>query len=71
MGHKVRWTDPFSKQTGTGSWKKLGPAFMGIFWDHSKTIEKWKLPIDPASQSGDCTMQGLQSFTLKATKQSS
>jgi hypothetical protein len=70
MAHNVRWTDPFNKMTGTGSWKKLDRNTMGIFWNNSKTVETWKLPIDLAAQSGNCLMQGQQpSFTLKATKQ--
>ena len=70
MAHNVRWTDPFNKMTGTGSWKKLNPKSMGIFWKNSKTAETWKLPIDPAAQTGEYLMGGNPpTFTVKATKQ--
>jgi len=72
MAHKVRWTDPFNRSTGTGTWKKVDKTSMRILWDNSKTIETWKLPVDPASQSGECQMQGQPpALPLRATKQAS
>ncbi len=62
----VTWLDPFNQKTGRGRWTVKG-SLISISWTNSKTIETWNLPLQPAAQTGSCTMDG-EDYDLHAVR---
>jgi hypothetical protein len=66
---RVRWTDPFNKETGTGKWQ-IQKNSVVFTWDPpSKTRESWDYPLIRSGATGRTTMESVGYGSVMAVKQ--
>ena len=64
----VRWTDPFNKDTGSGTWSlSTDMQLLTFAWSGSGTKEEWSMPADTGRQTGRSVMKS-GSYTVAAVK---
>jgi len=64
----VRWTDPFNRETGLGTWSlSTNMQLLTFAWNGSTTREEWSMPIDTRHQTGRSVMK-TGSYSVAAVK---
>jgi hypothetical protein len=66
-GGRVKWTDPFNGQIGTGQWTITKDGLYTWWSPTSRTTEEWKGPLDAPSLNGTARMSD-GNYPLKAEK---